>query len=217
MAKRVGRGESGRRPGFRGVLLKAAVGAAVLAVAWPEARAAQGAAATQASAEEAGGDLARAADRVIRPFSARMSISRRDAFRIKQILVAQARLCGREGNRRRRARPPDFLRREYFKDALQFFRIQSGALQLYEEELQRNPNLSGKVTTQFVIGPTGAVISARVASSTMADAGVEACLVKVVKQIRFPPCGGGGTSTRTFTAGGPTSAIRPRRWSLLAR
>jgi len=81
-------------------------------------------------------DLSRVADRVIRPFVARMSISRRDAFRIKQILVAQARLRGEAGSRRRKARLSDFLRREYFKDSLHFFRIESAALQMYEEELQ---------------------------------------------------------------------------------
>ena len=90
-----------------------------------------------ASTEEAGGDLSRVADQVIRPFAARMSISRRDAFRIKQILVAQARLRGEGGNRRRKARPSDFIRREYFKDSLHFFRIESRALQLYDLELQR--------------------------------------------------------------------------------
>ncbi|MFH0946200.1 MAG: polynucleotide adenylyltransferase PcnB [Planctomycetota bacterium] len=83
-------------------------------------------------------DLSRVADRVIRPFATRMSLSRREAFRVKQILVAQERLRHDDGsNRRRKIRPTDFVRRDYFRDALHFFRIESLALNLFAPELQR--------------------------------------------------------------------------------
>jgi hypothetical protein len=38
-------------------------------------------------------------------------------------------------------------------------RVQSQAKYCYEKELPRNPNLSGKITTAWVIGPTGGVLS----------------------------------------------------------
>ncbi|MBJ81193.1 MAG: hypothetical protein CMH60_07755 [Myxococcales bacterium] len=68
----------------------------------------------------------------------------------------------------------------------------------YEKELPRNPNLEGKIACQFVIGPTGSVISARIGESTMGDANVENCIMKVVKRLKFPPCAGGGTVDVTY-------------------
>ena len=70
-------------------------------------------------------------------------------------------------------------------------RVKSQAKYCYEKELPRNPNLSGKVTTAFVIGATGAVKSVTIPESTMGNANVEQCLVRVVKRLRFPPCPGG--------------------------
>lgn len=76
----------------------------------------------------------------------------------------------------------------------------------YEKELQRNPNLAGKVTTSFVIGPSGDVMTARIADSTMGDAQVESCITRVIQRMKFPPCAGGGTADVTypwiFKAGG---------------
>lgn len=77
-------------------------------------------------------------------------------------------------------------------------RVQSQAKYCYEKELQRNPNLEGKVTTSFVIGPTGSVQSAKVVKSTMGNASVEQCLLRVVKRLRFPPCKGGGVADVTY-------------------
>ena len=88
--------------------------------------------------DEQSADISRIADQVIRPFATRMSLSRREAFRIKQILVAQQRLrYDNAGNRRRKIRPTDFVRRDYFRDALHFFRIESLAQDLFASELQR--------------------------------------------------------------------------------
>lgn len=89
--------------------------------------------------EGADSDPAKVADQIVRPFASRMSISRRDAFRIKQILVAQPRLLDQRTNRsrRRRTRPADLVRREYFKDALDFFRIESMALKKNQDEADR--------------------------------------------------------------------------------
>ncbi len=85
-------------------------------------------------------------------------------------------------------------------------RVQSQAKYCYEKELQRNPNLEGKVACRFVIGATGSVQTADVAESTMGNANVEQCLVRVVQRLKFPPCAGGGVAEVTypwiFKAGG---------------
>ncbi len=84
-------------------------------------------------------DAGVAADRVLRPFAARMSISRRDAFRVKQIIVSQARLRSSSAGsrRRRRVKPVELVQRDYFKDALDFCRIETEALDLDRGPLDR--------------------------------------------------------------------------------
>jgi TonB family protein len=77
-------------------------------------------------------------------------------------------------------------------------RVQSQAKYCYEKELPRNPNLSGKITTGFVIGPTGSVLNTSIADSTMGNANVEQCLLRVLKRLKFPPCAGGGTADVTY-------------------
>jgi hypothetical protein len=85
-------------------------------------------------------------------------------------------------------------------------RVHNQARYCYEKELPRNPNLSGKVTTFFIIGSTGAVQTTKISASTMNDAQVEDCLVRVIQRLRFPPCQGGGIAEVTypwiFKAGG---------------
>ena len=74
----------------------------------------------------------------------------------------------------------------------------SQARYCYEKELQRNPNLSGKITTSFQIGSTGSVKTSRVARSTMGNGNVEKCLLRVISRLRFPPCRGGGVADVTY-------------------
>ncbi|MBI5508779.1 MAG: AgmX/PglI C-terminal domain-containing protein [Deltaproteobacteria bacterium] len=85
-------------------------------------------------------------------------------------------------------------------------RVHNQARYCYEKELTRNPNMAGKVTTFFIIGSTGAVQTVKVSASTMNDAAVEDCLVRVIQRLRFPPCQGGGIAEVTypwiFKAGG---------------
>jgi len=59
----------------------------------------------------------------------------------------------------------------------------------YEAGLKKNPDLAGKVVVAWVIAPGGAVSSARIASSTLANANVEACIVSRVQTWRFPAPG----------------------------
>ncbi len=63
-----------------------------------------------------------------------------------------------------------------------------GALRAcYEKELQRNPNLIGRVTLKWGVEPEGKVSAASIASSTMANPAVESCLVRQVRSWHFPP------------------------------
>jgi TonB family protein len=68
----------------------------------------------------------------------------------------------------------------------------------YEIEAQRNPGLKGGVTVQWSIDPSGAVTNASVASSTLSNARVEGCLVRQVKNWKFP-----GADTATVVSGFP--------------
>lgn len=54
----------------------------------------------------------------------------------------------------------------------------------YESRLILSPDLSGTVTTQFVISPKGAVMGARASGS--GDSGLESCVANVMATIDFP-------------------------------
>ncbi len=62
----------------------------------------------------------------------------------------------------------------------------------YEQQLNARPDLQGRVTTRFVISPTGSVQSAMVADSSLRNAAVEGCIVQAVRRWTFPAPDGGG-------------------------
>lgn len=62
----------------------------------------------------------------------------------------------------------------------------------YEARLVFAPRLAGRVTLDVVVGPEGRVTEATVQESTLRDAEVEACLVRVARGLAFPRPGGGG-------------------------
>ncbi|MFW2389375.1 MAG: TonB family protein [Polyangiales bacterium] len=62
----------------------------------------------------------------------------------------------------------------------------------YEQQLNARPDLSGRVTTRFLISPTGSVQSAMVASSSLRNEAVESCIVRAVRRWTFPAPDGGG-------------------------
>lgn len=64
----------------------------------------------------------------------------------------------------------------------------------YETEVQRQRGLRGKVVVQWRVDRGGLVPMARVASSTMNNAGVEGCLVRQVRKWHFPKPDGGEVS-----------------------
>ena len=66
----------------------------------------------------------------------------------------------------------------------------------YEESLQHNPSLAGKVAVRFVIGRDGQVRSASVDDgSTLSDAALSACLLSRVRGLVFPAPKSGGEVT----------------------
>lgn len=62
----------------------------------------------------------------------------------------------------------------------------------YEAELQRDPDLEGRIVVSFVIDPSGGVARASIGSSTMNNGGVESCITTRVRRWRFPEPRGGG-------------------------
>ena len=72
----------------------------------------------------------------------------------------------------------------------------------YEVEVQRQPNLRGRVEIRWRINLQGAVTSSGVASSTLRNARVEGCIVRQVRRWRFPrPDGGEVNVTYPFIFG----------------
>ncbi|MFH1018261.1 MAG: AgmX/PglI C-terminal domain-containing protein [Pseudomonadota bacterium] len=61
----------------------------------------------------------------------------------------------------------------------------------YQRQLQVQPSLRGKITTDFVIGLEGRVTSTRVKRSTMGSPPVENCVLDVIRRLIFPKPGGG--------------------------
>jgi outer membrane biosynthesis protein TonB len=68
----------------------------------------------------------------------------------------------------------------------------------YEAELQKTPNLSGKVAAMFVIGPDGSVSEANVAETSLNNTSAENCMMARIKRWKFPEPVGGGVVTVTF-------------------
>jgi hypothetical protein len=56
----------------------------------------------------------------------------------------------------------------------------------YESGLQKNPNLSGRVTARFVIGRDGAVANVANGGSDLPDSGVVSCVVQAFYGLSFP-------------------------------
>ncbi len=61
----------------------------------------------------------------------------------------------------------------------------------YEQGLQKKPNLSGRVSMNFMIGPSGAVSTAQVNNSSLGHPPVERCIRDHLKTWKFPQPQGG--------------------------
>jgi hypothetical protein len=62
----------------------------------------------------------------------------------------------------------------------------------YEKELAKDPNLAGKVSMSFRIGPMGDVLSAQVSESTLGNEAAEQCMTGNIRRWAFPQPKGGG-------------------------
>ncbi len=67
----------------------------------------------------------------------------------------------------------------------------------YEQALQHTPGLKGKVTVLFVIGPSGDVVQADVAESSLKNDEAESCVAARVRRWKFPEPAGGGVVSVT--------------------
>lgn len=56
----------------------------------------------------------------------------------------------------------------------------------YQQELEKSPDLGGKIVVQFRIGANGAVVSASIKSTTMKSPPVEACILREIRALAFP-------------------------------
>ncbi len=68
----------------------------------------------------------------------------------------------------------------------------------YEQQLQEQPSLKGKVAVAFTVGPDGKVLQANATQDTFPDAAVADCIVARVRRWEFPKPEGGGEVTVTF-------------------
>lgn len=65
----------------------------------------------------------------------------------------------------------------------------------YEKELQlgHEPELSGRIDTQFTIGGDGSVVEVKILENTMENEAVASCIENAVRGWRFPAPSGGRT------------------------
>ncbi len=56
----------------------------------------------------------------------------------------------------------------------------------YNRGLLRDPNLSGRVETQFVIGPNGEVTAAVVTGGSLVEGEVRRCIQRSIRRWTFP-------------------------------
>lgn len=68
----------------------------------------------------------------------------------------------------------------------------------YERELNKNPNLEGKIVASWVIQGSGDVGTAKASQNTMGNAKVEKCVMRIIKRLRFPQPQGGGQVFVTY-------------------
>ncbi len=68
----------------------------------------------------------------------------------------------------------------------------------YEQGLASNPNAAGRVVARFVIGASGAVMSAVVAENSLGQPGVGECVAGAVRRWQFPAPEGGGVVTVSY-------------------
>lgn len=64
----------------------------------------------------------------------------------------------------------------------------------YQQGLNSDPNMSGKVVISARVGPNGEVASADISQNSGLSAGVASCIARVVRNAQFSSPGGGGST-----------------------
>jgi hypothetical protein len=64
----------------------------------------------------------------------------------------------------------------------------------YQQGLNSDPNMSGKVVISAKVGPNGEVASSDVTQNSGLSASVASCIARVVRNAQFSPPGGGGST-----------------------
>lgn len=67
-------------------------------------------------------------------------------------------------------------------------------LVLYNRRLQKNPNVQGSLTVEFVISPQGEVLQCHILRSSLSDPAFESEIVKEILQWKFPAVEKGATT-----------------------
>jgi outer membrane biosynthesis protein TonB len=68
----------------------------------------------------------------------------------------------------------------------------------YEQELNKDPSLSGKVAAFFIIDGSGNVSEASVSETSLNSPSAERCMMQKIKRWKFPEPKGGGVVTVTY-------------------
>jgi outer membrane biosynthesis protein TonB len=68
----------------------------------------------------------------------------------------------------------------------------------YQRQLQRSPDLAGKITVKFVVSGDGSVSSAGIKASSMGSPAVESCIVGRFQRMSFPRPRGGGMAIVSY-------------------
>jgi len=68
----------------------------------------------------------------------------------------------------------------------------------YESELNKRPDLAGKVAVAFTIDPTGSVSEASVTETTLGSSAAEQCMLSRIRRWKFPEPKGGGVVAVTY-------------------
>jgi hypothetical protein len=94
---------------------------------------------------------------------------------------------GRGGERRLAAAPVSAAGQGLSPEQIsRVVRARSGAFRAcYESAAARDPKLQGGVTVNFTVSTTGAV-TARIASSSLANPRVESCVLRMFNRLHFP-------------------------------
>ena len=77
-------------------------------------------------------------------------------------------------------------------------RHQNEVRSCYDQALRIKPTLEGKVVVKFIIDGKGDVALAEIASDTLNDENLKACMMNVVRSWKFPEPKGGGNVTVTY-------------------